>query len=167
MKRAPDVPHYWYHLGNSKYYLKLIWNAHYCLPIVMAINNSTLLVQHCVHSFISVHLQCQNLNAKWAAFSSWYFSNGILYIGLCWKKHYNANWLSLDNLLFLCLPAYFIHCYDSDTVFHCCNLIIHSKNWNVKLTCKRAEEWPLFLHVVFNISSSWIQHLYCWIKCWI
>ena len=32
------------------------------------------------------------------------------------------------------------------------------------LTFKRAEERPLFLHVVFNILSSWIQHLYCWIQ---
>ena len=36
----------------------------------------------------------------------------------------------------------------------------------IKLTFKRAEEWPLFLHVVFNIQhiagSSWIK---CWISC--
>ena len=38
------------------------------------------------------------------------------------------------------------------------------KNWNIKSTFKMAEEWPLFLHVVFNILSSWMQHLYCCIK---
>ena len=27
-----------------------------------------------------------------------------------------------------------------------------------------AEEWPHFLHVAFNISSSWIQHYKCWIQ---
>ena len=35
---------------------------------------------------------------------------------------------------------------------------LHSKNWNAKLTFKRAEEWPLFLHVAFHISFN---------KCWI
>ena len=40
----------------------------------------------------------------------------------------------------------------------------HSKNLNVKSTFKRVEEWPLFLHVVFNILSCWIQHLYCCIQ---
>ena len=37
--------------------------------------------------------------------------------------------------------------------------IVHSKNWNVHLTFKRAEEWPLFPHAISNILSSWIQHL--------
>ena len=32
------------------------------------------------------------------------------------------------------------------------------------MTFKRAEEWPLFLHVVFNLLSNWIQHLYCRIQ---
>ena len=39
------------------------------------------------------------------------------------------------------------------------------KNWNVKLTFKRAEEWPLFPHAISNILSSWIQQYKCWVKC--
>ena len=36
-----------------------------------------------------------------------------------------------------------------------------------KLTFKRSEEWPLFLHVVFNILSSIYTAGSSWIKCWI